>query len=193
MDRQVRTMHPYLLHEIARQREENMRPAARHYGPGGRDDALHHRPGRRRRGGCVAGQPTAPEMSVKMRKLTAAASVSLGTVAPPSPWAGPSGNGQSRDNGCLPAAGLAARPPVARPRHDLPCTADPELFFAESPDEAEAAKALCGQCPARAVCLAGALERREPWGVWGGEVFLRGAIVPRKRPRGRPRKTDVAA
>ena len=74
-------MHPYLLHEIARQREENMRPAARHYGPGGRDDALHHRPGRRRRGGCVAGQPTAPEMSVKMRKLTAAASVSLGTVA----------------------------------------------------------------------------------------------------------------
>ena len=128
-----------------------------------------------------------------MRKLTAAASVSLGTVAPPSPWAGPSGNGQSRDNGCLPAAGLAARPPVARPRHDLPCTADPELFFAESPDEAEAAKALCGQCPARAVCLAGALERREPWGVWGGEVFLRGAIVPRKRPRGRPRKTDVAA
>ena len=85
---------------------------------------------RRRRGGCVAGQPTAPEMSVKMRKLTAAASVSLGTVAPPAPWAGPSGNGQSRDNGGLPAAGLAARQPVARPRHDLPCTDDPELFFA---------------------------------------------------------------
>jgi hypothetical protein len=38
-----------------------------------------------------------------------------------------------------------------------------------------------------------ALKRREPWGVWGGELFLRGAIVPRKRRRGRPRKTDVAA
>src|SRR5260370_1204468 len=42
-------------------------------------------------------------------------------------------------------------------------------------------------------CLAGALKRQELWGVWGGELFLRGAIVPRKRPRGRPRKTDVAA
>ena len=39
-------------------------------------------------------------------------------------------------------------------------------------------------------CLEGALERREPWGVWGGELLLRGTIVPRKRPRGRPRKED---
>ena len=76
---------------------------------------------------------------------------------------------------------------------DLPCTDDPEVFFAESPDEVEAAKALCRECPARAACLAGALERRELWGVWGGELFLRGTIVPRKRPRGRPRKTDAAA
>jgi hypothetical protein len=57
----------------------------------------------------------------------------------------------------------------------------------------EAAKALCQECPARAACLAGALRRQEPWGVWGGEVFLDGAIVPRKRPRGRPPKTDAAA
>jgi WhiB family redox-sensing transcriptional regulator len=28
--------------------------------------------------------------------------------------------------------------------------------------------------------------------VWGGEIFERGAVVPRKRPRGRPRKEDVA-
>jgi WhiB family redox-sensing transcriptional regulator len=76
---------------------------------------------------------------------------------------------------------------------DLPCTDDPELFFAESPADVEAAKALCRGCPARATCLAGALERREPWGVWGGELFLRGMIMPRKRPRGRPRKTDAAA
>jgi len=75
----------------------------------------------------------------------------------------------------------------------LPCTDDPDLFFAESPDDVEFAKELCRGCPARMVCLAGALERREPWGVWGGELFLRGEIVPRKRPRGRPRKDDVAA
>jgi WhiB family redox-sensing transcriptional regulator len=75
----------------------------------------------------------------------------------------------------------------------LPCSADPELFFAESPEDVECAKSLCRGCPARIACLAGAVERREPWGVWGGELFLRGEIVPRKRPRGRPRKTEVAA
>lgn len=72
---------------------------------------------------------------------------------------------------------------------DLPCRVeDPDLWFAETPTELEHAKALCRTCPARSVCLAGALERREPWGVWGGEIFERGAIVARKRPRGRPRK-----
>jgi WhiB family transcriptional regulator, redox-sensing transcriptional regulator len=75
----------------------------------------------------------------------------------------------------------------------LPCTDDPDLFFAESPQDVECAKDLCRSCPARMACLAGALERREPWGVWGGELFLRGEIVPRKRPRGRPRKDEVAA
>jgi WhiB family redox-sensing transcriptional regulator len=73
---------------------------------------------------------------------------------------------------------------------DLPCTEDPELFFAELPADVEAAKALCQGCRARAQCLQGALDRREPWGVWGGELLLRGTIVPRKRPRGRPRKDD---
>jgi WhiB family redox-sensing transcriptional regulator len=69
---------------------------------------------------------------------------------------------------------------------DLPCTDDPELFFAEAPADVEAAKALCQGCRIRVACLEGALDRREPWGVWGGELLLRGAIVPRKRPRGRP-------
>jgi len=74
---------------------------------------------------------------------------------------------------------------------DLPCTQDPELFFAESPQDVEQAKAMCRGCRARLACLAGALERGEPWGVWGGELLMRGAIVPRKRPRGRPRKDVV--
>jgi WhiB family redox-sensing transcriptional regulator len=76
---------------------------------------------------------------------------------------------------------------------EFPCTEDPELFFAESPQDVEQAKAMCRDCRARIACLTGALERREPWGVWGGELLLRGAVVPRKRPRGRPRKTEVAA
>jgi WhiB family redox-sensing transcriptional regulator len=75
----------------------------------------------------------------------------------------------------------------------LPCAGDPDLFFAESPDDVELAKSLCSDCPVRARCLTGAIERREPWGVWGGELFIRGEIVARKRGRGRPRKSDVAA
>ena len=76
---------------------------------------------------------------------------------------------------------------------DLPCrSGDADLWFAESPAELERAKALCGGCPVRAECLAGALEREEPWGVWGGEIFERGVVVPRKRPRGRPSKADLA-
>ena len=71
----------------------------------------------------------------------------------------------------------------------LPCRVfDAELWFAESPADVEHAKALCTDCPVRALCLDGALERREPWGVWGGELFLQGVVIPRKRPRGRPRK-----
>jgi WhiB family transcriptional regulator, redox-sensing transcriptional regulator len=80
---------------------------------------------------------------------------------------------------------------------DVPCRVqNPDLWFAETPADLEQAKALCQDCPARLACLAGAIERREPWGVWGGEIFERGAIVARKRPRGLPHKddrTEVAA
>ena len=106
-----------------------------------------------------------------MRKLTAAASVSLGIVEHPAQGARPSGNGQRQefaasprlrsgasqqssasgpneghrcwplqDNGCLAAAGLTALLPVASLDPDLPCIDDPELFFAESPDDVETAK-----------------------------------------------------
>jgi WhiB family redox-sensing transcriptional regulator len=83
--------------------------------------------------------------------------------------------------------------PAAHTVADLPCTDEPDLFFAESPADVEAAKALCRGCAIRIACFSGAIERREPWGVWGGELFLRGEVVPRKRPRGSPRKTEVAA
>lgn len=76
----------------------------------------------------------------------------------------------------------------------LPCHEnDPDLWFAESPADLEQAKVLCGACPVRDHCLAAALEREEPWGVWGGEILDRGTVVARKRPRGRPRKTPVGS
>ncbi|TQM97493.1 transcription factor WhiB [Ornithinimicrobium humiphilum] len=76
----------------------------------------------------------------------------------------------------------------------LPCRQNPaDLWFAELPDEVEVAKSLCGPCPVREACLASALERGEPWGVWGGQLLVQGTVVPRKRPRGRPRKQEVAA
>ncbi len=81
---------------------------------------------------------------------------------------------------------ISRRAPVG-----LPCQVrDADLWFAETPAELEQAKSLCLGCPALQACLIGALERREPCGVWGGEIFERGSIVARKRPRGRPRKDD---
>jgi WhiB family redox-sensing transcriptional regulator len=76
----------------------------------------------------------------------------------------------------------------------LPCrTQNADLWFAETPAELDQAKEFCSDCPARRACLAGAVARREQWCVWGGEIFDRGAIIARKRPRGRPRKDEVAA
>jgi WhiB family redox-sensing transcriptional regulator len=72
---------------------------------------------------------------------------------------------------------------------DLPCREEnPELFFAESQEDVETAKAICRGCKARLTCLTSALERSEPWGVWGGELLQDGAIIARKRPRGRASK-----
>ena len=63
-----------------------------------------------------------------------------------------------------------------------------DLFFSEDAARVERAKALCATCPSRMPCLAGALERREPWGVWGGELFHGGTVVAYRRRRGRPPK-----
>lgn len=68
----------------------------------------------------------------------------------------------------------------------LPCTEDPRLWFSDLPADLELAKASCRKCPLRGPCIAGAIERAEPCGVWGGELFDRGVIAARKRPRGRP-------
>jgi len=70
----------------------------------------------------------------------------------------------------------------------LPCHgAEPETFFSDAEADIKAAKALCGECPVRAKCLAGALSRQEPAGVWGGALFEDGVVIQAKRKAGRPR------
>ena len=62
------------------------------------------------------------------------------------------------------------------------------LFFSDIPLDTARAKAICSKCTLAEDCLAGALDRAEPWGVWGGELVENGRIVANKRPRGRPPK-----
>ncbi len=60
------------------------------------------------------------------------------------------------------------------------------LFFSEEYVDVQRAKAICAKCSTRESCLSAALERAEPWGVWGGELLEEGRICQTKRPRGRP-------
>lgn len=62
------------------------------------------------------------------------------------------------------------------------------LFFSEDLSEIGRAKAICGLCPASEDCLKAAVERREPWGVWGGELLMNGRILAARKRRGRPPK-----
>ena len=62
------------------------------------------------------------------------------------------------------------------------------LFFSEELQDIAKAKQICALCPVMSECLEGALERREPWGVWGGQLLLNGKVLQSKRRRGRPPK-----
>ena len=66
------------------------------------------------------------------------------------------------------------------------------LFFSEQLDDIARAKAICGKCPVAEACFEGAVARREPWGVWGGQLFANGRVLAFKRPRGRPPKNRQA-
>jgi len=81
---------------------------------------------------------------------------------------------------------LAARAPVARCADGNGTLTG--LFFSDNVVDIARAKAMCALCPLRFQCLEGAIEREEPWGVWGGELLLGGRIVANKRPCGRPPK-----
>lgn len=72
--------------------------------------------------------------------------------------------------------------------HQLtPCQAygDPDLWFETNKPNIELAKQLCNDCPVMQECLEGAQKRREPYGVWGGELLHNGKIVTRSRRRAR--------
>jgi len=62
------------------------------------------------------------------------------------------------------------------------------LFFSDIPLDTARAKAICSKCTLAEDCLSGALDRAEPWGVWGGQLVENGRVVANKRPRGRPPK-----
>lgn len=64
------------------------------------------------------------------------------------------------------------------------------LFFSDQLDGIARAKEICRACSEIEPCLRGALARREPCGVWGGELFANGVILANKRRRGRPRKEE---
>lgn len=82
---------------------------------------------------------------------------------------------------------------LTNPGTGIPCQDhEPELWFPDDPDGVELAKSLCRACPLRDGCLEGALERGEPWGVWGGQLVVHRVIAAGKRRRGRPRKDEAA-
>ena len=62
------------------------------------------------------------------------------------------------------------------------------LFFSEDLGEIATAKRVCAACPVMAECLERAIHNQEPWGVWGGQLFLNGRMLAVKRRRGRPPK-----
>lgn len=83
--------------------------------------------------------------------------------------------------------------------HDLPIAAAAcatgngelaRLFFSEDVGDIARAKQLCSGCPVMLDCLEGAVARREPAGVWGGQLFAGGRIITGKRRPGRPAAVD---
>ena len=61
-----------------------------------------------------------------------------------------------------------------------------ELFFSDDAHDLARAKAICRRCALAESCLAGALERVEYYGVWGGVLVMEGVIVEDRPRRGRP-------
>ena len=63
------------------------------------------------------------------------------------------------------------------------------LFFSDEAHEIERARTICRTCPLRVDCFQLALERKEYYGVWGGELFMDGVPMAVRPTRGRPPRT----
>lgn len=60
---------------------------------------------------------------------------------------------------------------------------DPAVFFPDSDENAEEAKAICDICSVRLSCLEHALAMRERDGVWGGMTERERRRIIRQRRR----------
>jgi WhiB family transcriptional regulator, redox-sensing transcriptional regulator len=60
---------------------------------------------------------------------------------------------------------------------------DPQIFYPETDEEAEEAKAVCGECGVQTACLEHALVQREKEGVWGGATERERRRIIRQRRR----------
>jgi WhiB family transcriptional regulator, redox-sensing transcriptional regulator len=60
---------------------------------------------------------------------------------------------------------------------------DPSLFFPEPGGGAtRKARSVCAACPVRSSCLSYALSKDDTWGIWGGELFEAGHLIPQPVP-----------
>ncbi len=60
---------------------------------------------------------------------------------------------------------------------------DPGVFYPDSEDNADEAKAICASCSVRLSCLEYALVMRERDGVWGGTTEKERRRIIRQRRR----------
>jgi WhiB family redox-sensing transcriptional regulator len=57
-----------------------------------------------------------------------------------------------------------------------------DAFFSKGAANVERAKQVCANCPVRTECLAEALDKQIPWGVWGGMSERERRALLRRRP-----------
>ena len=60
---------------------------------------------------------------------------------------------------------------------------DTTIFYPATDEEADDAKAVCGQCPVQEECLEHAIGHREHNGVWGGATERERQRIIRRRRR----------
>ena len=65
------------------------------------------------------------------------------------------------------------------------------LFFSEDKFDLARARRSAAKCRLAPTCLSDAIDREEPYGVWGGQLLVNGLVVAVKRGRGRPPKNPL--